>query len=110
MKETLWTIKILSDLDFVNITPLVVYEDNQGCIAIATNKRGMSSRTKHVETRYFAIRQHIDNNSIKVVYIETSQMLADILTKATPLQIFSYLRARLGLAPLNPVRRSSPEE
>ena len=103
MKETLWMIKILGDLGFTHITPLCVYEDNQGCIAIATNQRGMSSRTKHVETRYFAVRQHIENNTIRVVYMETTKMLADILTKATPVQTFVYLRSRLGLTPLKPV-------
>ena len=96
-------IKILGDLGFTHITPLCVYEDNQGCIAIATNQRGMSSRTKHVETRYFAVRQHIENNTIRVVYMETTKMLADILTKATPVQTFVYLRSRLGLTPLKPV-------
>ena len=68
-KETLWFEKIMNDFDFTDFTPVRMYEDNQGCIAIARNQRGMSSRTKHVETRYFSVRQRIDAKTIEVVYV-----------------------------------------
>ena len=98
-KETLWCWKIMTDFGFVDIIPIRMYEDNQGCMAIANNQRGMSSRTKHVETRYFSVRQHVDNGTIVVIYMETSNMLADILTKAAGATIFSYIRDRMGIGP-----------
>ena len=98
-KETLWAKKILFDLGFFDFTPIRLYEDNQGCLAIANNQRGMSSRTKHVETRYFSVRQHVDDNTIEVVYIETTNMLADIMTKAAGATVFCYIRDRMGIGP-----------
>jgi len=91
MRKVLRGYKILPD------APLIIHEDNQGTIAVATNSRGMSNRTKHVATRYFAIRDWIENNEIDVVYVSTADQLADIFTKGLAVATFLLLVAALGL-------------
>ena len=48
--ECVWFRKALCAMGFDITDPTTIFEDNQGCIAISSNQRGMSSRTKHVET------------------------------------------------------------
>ena len=60
--------------------PFKMFEDNQGCIALATNAV-TTNRTKHIDVRYHFIRQCVQRNQVKVVWIPTVDMVADILTK-----------------------------
>jgi hypothetical protein len=65
-KEALWQRKVTRAFGFPNNTPTTMFEDNQGCIATATNQKGISSRTKHIATRYFAVRQFVEEGEIEV--------------------------------------------
>lgn len=90
-KEAIWVRKLLRDLDQDCKEPTLIHEDNQGAIAIATNSRGLSSRTKHVATRYLFVRHHIDDGEIIVEYLSTIDMLADICTKPCERLVFCRL-------------------
>ena len=61
----------------------IIYEDNQGCIAIAKNHVN-HERTKHIDIRYNFVREKVEDKTIVVKYLETTEMLADILTKGLP--------------------------
>jgi len=54
--------------------------DNQGAIALAKNPV-LHQRTKHIDIRYFFIREKIDNNMFDMLYVETMRNLADLFTK-----------------------------
>jgi len=95
--EGIWFRKAQHAMGFDTTGPTTIFEDNQGCIAISSNQRGMSSRTKHVETRYFAVRQHVDSGAITVVYCPTLHMLADIFTKPLGAVAFARLRNAMGI-------------
>ena len=101
-KEAIWIRKALKSYGFPCDRPMVLWEDNQGCIAIATNQRGMSSRTKHVATRYFAIRQFVEDGEVEISYVSTEEQLADIFTKPLGAEIFMRLVVALGLLPRKP--------
>ena len=92
-KEAVWMRKLLRAFGVPCAEPMMILEDNQGCIAIATNQRGMSSRTKHVATRYFAVRQFVDDREIMVDYTPSADQVADIFTK--PLDCFFGTEGRL---------------
>ena len=53
--------------------------DNKTCIAIAQdiNSKG---RCKHIDLRYKFIQEEIMKNEIELEYINTENMLADLLT------------------------------
>ena len=55
--------------------------DNKSAIALSKNPV-FHDRSKHIELRYHFIRQCVDDSSIDVLYVRTSDQLADILTKA----------------------------
>ena len=76
--------------------PTKLYEDNQGAICLANNPTG-HKRTKHIDVRHHFIREQIENKTISLAYIKTTEMTADLLTKALPRIAFQRLRGSLGL-------------
>ena len=62
----------------------VLYVDNQGAIALAKNPV-LHQRTKHIDIRYFFIREKIDNTMFLMLYVETQRNLADLFTKSVVL-------------------------
>ncbi len=94
-QECVWLRRLLSDLG-MDVTPVVILEDNQGAIAIAKNPVD-HSRTKHIDIRYHYIRECVQNGQIQLQYCPTDDMKADILTKPLVRQKFVYLRSQIGL-------------
>ena len=82
-KELVWLRSLLMELDVFIGVPTPVYEDNQATIVIA-NGSGLSSRTKHIDVRYFYVREQIENERIRVEYCTSATQLADMFTKAVP--------------------------
>jgi hypothetical protein len=61
----------------------VILQDNMSTISLVTTGGG-KPRTKHLRTRQYAVKEMIDKKEIKVMYLPTGEMIADVLTK--PLQ------------------------
>ena len=72
-----------------------MYEDNQSAIKLAENGKSNSSRTRHIAIRYFFISDRISSGEIKVEYLNTTDMIADILTKPLQGALFRRLRSLL---------------
>ncbi len=94
-KEVAYLRTILADLGLAQQEPSTIYGDNQGSIARCYNPTH-HKLTKHIDVRYHRIRDEIDNGSIAVAYINTTEMRADIMTK--PLSKFKLER---GIEMLN---------
>lgn len=95
--EGLWLKGILEDLKEIDEKDsFVIFEDNQGCIAMSKNTE--CKRVKHIDIKHHFIRDHINNGTLKVEPIGTTDQLADIFTKGLDAGRFKILRSRLGLA------------
>lgn len=96
VREALWlkslAVSIKIDID----KPIIIYEDNNGCISIANNPTN-HKRTKHIDIKYHFSREQIEKNVIKLNYIPTGQQLADVLTKPLPAITFQEMRSKMGL-------------
>ena len=74
--------------------PTTIYEDNMSTIAMI--KSGMQNqRTKHINIRYFFLKDRQDAQEVSLRYMETAHMIADIFTKPLQGSRFVYLRAKL---------------
>ena len=62
--------------------PILIGQDNSACIQIAENPGRHIRRTKHIDVRIRWIEEAIDRESIALVKVPTSKMVADVLTKA----------------------------
>ena len=58
-----------------------VMEDNNGAIKLSNNPE-FHKRTKHIDIKYQFIRELVESNKIRLIYISTKEQLADPLTKA----------------------------
>ena len=70
-------------------------QDNQSTMKLIFKVRLLSQRTKHIDIRYFFLKERIDNGDICVKYLPTEDMIADILTKPLQGAMFRQLRALL---------------
>jgi hypothetical protein len=83
VKELLWERFLLTEIDLPLKKPHTVHEDNQSTIAIATNPIS-HKRVKHMDVKYFFLRDHLEKLDFGLVYCPTEEMIADIQTKALP--------------------------
>jgi hypothetical protein len=89
-KECVWLRRLLSNLD-VPLGSTTLFEDNQGAIALVANPLS-TRRSKHIDVRYHYIRQCVAEGHIVVTYLQTDDMIADLLTKPLPVATFKRLR------------------
>jgi Reverse transcriptase (RNA-dependent DNA polymerase)/Integrase core domain len=79
-KEAIWWRMFLTQLGFGMTEPTTIYSDSQGSIALTKNP-GHHSRTKHIDIQYHFIREHVADGSIEPIYMNTQDLIADVLTK-----------------------------
>ena len=89
--QVLWTREFLQHQGYI-IGPAKIFEDNQSAIKLAQNGRSNSPRTRHIAVRYFFISDRMKSGEIAVEYLNTADMIADILTK--PMQGAQFIRLR----------------
>ena len=88
-REVLWTRALLAELNYAQDSTLV-YNDNQACLASIRNPGSHHQRLKHVDIKYHFLREVVQDGTLALDYISTSDNLADILTK--PLQPIVFSR------------------
>ena len=92
-QETIWLQKLFRNLP-ISILPAKLWCDNQSAIAFSRNQ-DLSARSKHINIKYFFVRDYLRSGLSKVMYCPTSHMIADVLTKALPAPAFESLRTPL---------------
>ena len=75
--------------------PALIYQDNQSTIQLMRNGRSNSERTRHVDIQYFILHDRITTGDIDIVYLPTTDMITDILTKPLQGELFKKLRKEL---------------
>jgi hypothetical protein len=83
-KEAVWIQNLLQHVgrkEYAGETQaILLYGDNQGAIRLAANPE-FHARSKHIDVQYHYIRELVENDTVKLEYIQTSEMAADCLTK-----------------------------
>jgi methyl coenzyme M reductase subunit D len=86
----------MSGISIPSEKPIVIYEDNSGCMALTKNPAN-HSRTKHIHVKYHYLRQQVEIGEIQLVQCKTNDMTADILTKALPRDKHEIFSTAMGL-------------
>lgn len=71
-----------------------LFEDNDGCLQLARAPR-MNPRTKYIGLKYHHFRSYVQNKLVQIEPIDTTEQLADMLTK--PLEAPQFTKLRKGL-------------
>jgi hypothetical protein len=83
---------LMEEMGFVLQGPTVIYEDNQPAIKVLEGNRNLTSKTKHMDIRVWKMRERLDDQQVVLRFCSTTDMLADIGTKALGVRAFEYLR------------------
>ncbi|XP_059591485.1 secreted RxLR effector protein 161-like [Vitis vinifera] len=76
--------------------PLRIYCDNSAAIFFSKNDK-YSNGAKHMELKYFAVKEEVQKQRVSIEHINTELMVADPLTKGLPPKTFKEHVKRMGL-------------
>lgn len=77
------------------IGPVIVYQDNMSCMALVKRGGPTSERSRHIDIRYFWLKERVDIKEVVIEHLGTERMIANVLTK--PVQGAQFERERCGL-------------
>lgn len=78
-------------------TPVTIFEDNQGAIALSKNPV-CRQRCKHIDIKYHFVRSVLGDGKIVIHYCSTDGMVADIFTKpVTKMRMYKFVVFLFGI-------------
>jgi hypothetical protein len=95
-KRTLANQELLSEIGAPVTKPTIINEDNQGAIAIAEHNK-IQDKSRHIQIRYLAWREWIEQKLIKLKYKESRDHETDMFTKPNPRDLFEKHRFSIGV-------------
>lgn len=88
---------MLKKIDYSEST--VIFCDNSSTVMLARNLV-MHGRSKHIDVRYYFLRELVNDEVVQLQFCGTRQQIADIFTKMFKFELFRELRRRLGVCEL----------
>ncbi|KAG7578844.1 Zinc finger CCHC-type [Arabidopsis thaliana x Arabidopsis arenosa] len=99
-KELKWLKELLQDLGFDHQEPMTIRCDSKAAIHISSNPV-FHERTKHIERDCHFVRDEVLRGAVKPIHVDTTEQLADILTKALGRKEFDAFLLKLGIRNLH---------
>ena len=90
-------IYIKNTLEFLQVEieyPIIVQVDNVGAIILGNNP-SLSQQTKHISIRQHFIRQYVEDNIIKIIFVKLKLNDADIFTKNLSKEVYERHRSKI---------------
>jgi hypothetical protein len=93
-----WLKKFVPGLKVVDCIdkPLKLYCDNYPAVQYTHNNKS-SGAAKHIDIKYYVVKDRVRDQMISLEHINTTKMLADPLTKGLPPSVFKEHVAGMGL-------------
>jgi hypothetical protein len=105
LPNTIW-VKLFLEAQGYTVTDNILEQDNESAIKLETNGRASAGpRSRHIDIRYYWVKDRLQSDSLTVRHCPTLEMLADFFTK--PLQGTLFRKFRdviLGYAHVNTLR------
>jgi hypothetical protein len=70
-------------MELKQLGAIVIQVDNKSAIELAKNPVN-HERSKYIDVRFYFIRDHVKEGSVKLVYVASQDQVADIFTKPLP--------------------------
>ena len=97
-KEAVWLKRLLSDIPIqCDLTKgMRVFTDSQSAMKLGTNE-SINRRNKHIDITHHYVREGTSNGEVTLLYVPTSEMVADMLNKPLGRVKFEKLRRMCGV-------------
>ena len=94
----LWLRNFISGLGIVDTIakPLKIYCDNSAAVFFSKNDKYWKG-AKHMEIKYFAVKEEVQKQRVSIEHISTKLMVADPLTKGLSPKAFTEHVERMGI-------------
>ena len=76
LKKFMPGLKVVDDIH----NPLKLFRDNNLAVCYAHNNKS-SGATKHIDIKFYVVKDKVRDHSISLEHISTKKILADLLTK-----------------------------
>ncbi|KAK6134050.1 hypothetical protein DH2020_032195 [Rehmannia glutinosa] len=96
--DVIWIRNLLTELHIPIVKTPVIWTDNIGAEALASNPV-FHSRIKHVELDVHFIREKVNDGILSVQHVPSIDQTTDVLTKPLSKQSFTRFRSRLNVVP-----------
>ncbi|SCZ95634.1 BZ3500_MvSof-1268-A1-R1_C057g00255 [Microbotryum saponariae] len=100
-KEGIYLSQLLEELHVQPVAPAHIFTDNEAAAAVAHDPVRVSG-TRHIRLREHFVRDMVNWGDISLSHVGTSDMVADIFTKALGPKVFSTHCYALGLRTRHP--------
>ena len=96
----MWTVNFLK-AQGIDVKKNYLYQDNQSAMRMERNGRQSAGpRSRHIEIRFFFIKDRIARGDINLLYCPTERMVGDYFSKPLQGPLFRYFRnIVMGYAP-----------
>ena len=91
-----WMKQTLKDIKIIFKEPTVIHCDNTSAISLSKNPI-QHSKSKQIPIKFHYLREQAINKNIKLEYISKKEQVEDIFTKPLNIEVFQYLRKKLGI-------------
>ena len=94
LREVLWLRMFLKEMEIE--TPITtMFEDNQPCVNLTALPSGFAGKSKHLEIKFFKVKDYVDSGDIQIQHVNTEHMLADVLTKTLSGDKFASMSSKI---------------
>ena len=89
-QEAIWMRQLTTQLGNTSTKATTIYEDNQAAISMTKDPQ-FHGRSKHIGIKYYFIHDLVTEESVRLEYCPTKEMMADMLTKGlNRVQFFKF--------------------
>ena len=94
--QVMWLRRVFEHIGLAQEEGTVINCDNMSTIKLSRNPI-MHNRSKHIDVRYYFLRDLVSDGTIELKYCNTQVQVADIMTKPLKVEQFEKLRSMLGM-------------
>lgn len=85
----MWMKQILKDIGIEFLEPIIIHCDNTSTMIMSKN-HVLHSKTKHISTKYYVLREKLEEKEIRLEYVNIKEKIVDNFMKPFPKDTFEY--------------------
>ena len=89
--QVIWVREFMIQQGF-DLAPATIFQDNMSTISLITNGRAKAEQSRHINIRYFWLKDRIVAKDVQIKHMPTDLMIADMLTKPLTGELFRKFR------------------